>query len=49
MIGEREVLILSSQVRMKRKMLDLKLEDKIPRSENRKRTKMNDIVEYRLK
>ena len=34
---------------MERKMLDLKLEDKIPCSEIRKRTKIIDIIEYTLK
>ena len=32
-----------------KEMLDLKLQDKIPCSEIRKRTKMNDIIEYTLK
>ena len=31
---------------MERKMLDLKLKDKIPCSEIRKRTKIIDIIEY---
>ena len=34
---------------MEKKMLDLKLQDKIPRSEIRKRTKITDIIEYTLK
>ena len=34
---------------MERKMLDLKLKDKIPCSEIRKRTKIIDIIEYTLK
>ena len=34
---------------MERKMLDLKLQDKIPCSEIRKRTKVTDINEYTLK
>ena len=32
-----------------REMLDLKLQDKIPSSEIRKRTKLTDIIEYTLK
>ena len=36
-------------IRYKRKMLDLKLKDKIPCSEIRKRTKIIDIIEYTLK
>ena len=38
-----------AQRAMERKMLDLKLEDKIPCSEIRKRTKIIDIIEYTLK
>ena len=34
---------------MERKMLDLKLKDKIPCAEIRKRTKIIDIIEYTLK
>ena len=34
---------------MERKMLDLKLQDKIPYSEIRKRTKTTDMIEYTLK
>ena len=34
---------------MEMKMLDLKLQDKIPCSEIRKRTKIIDIIEYTLK
>ena len=34
---------------MERKMLDLKLQDTIPCSEIRKRTKISDIIEYTLK
>ena len=34
---------------MERKMLDLKLKDKLPCSEIRKRTKITDIIEYTLK
>ena len=34
---------------MGRKMLELKLQDKIPCSEIRKRTKIIDIIEYTLK
>ena len=34
---------------MERKMLDLKLQDKLPSSEMRKRTKIIDIIEYTLK
>ena len=34
---------------MERKMLDLKLKDKIPCSEIRKRTKIIDIIECTLK
>ena len=36
----------TAQRAMERKMLDLKLEDKIPCSEIRKRTKVIDIIEY---
>ena len=39
----------TAQRAMERKMLDLKLKDKIPCSEVRKRTKIIDIVEYTLK
>ena len=39
----------TSQRAMERKMLDLKLQDKIPCSEIRKRTKIIDIIEYTLK
>ena len=39
----------TAQRAMERKMLDLKLQDKIPRSEIRKRTKIIDIIEYTLK
>ena len=39
----------TSQKAMERKMLDLKLKDKIPCSEIRKRTKIIDIIEYTLK
>ena len=38
-----------AQRAMERKMLDLKLKDKIPCSEIRKRTKIIDIIEYTLK
>ena len=34
---------------MERKMLELKLQDKIPCSEVRKRIKISDIMEYTLK
>ena len=34
---------------MERKMLDLKLQDKIPCLEIRKRTKIIDIIKYKLK
>ena len=34
---------------MERKMLDLKLKDKMPCSEIRKRTKIIDIIEYTMK
>ena len=39
----------TAQRAMERKMLDLKLQDKIPCSEIRKRTKVIDIIEYALK
>ena len=39
----------TAQRAMKRKMLGLKLQDKIPCSEIRKRTKKTDIIEYTLK
>ena len=39
----------TTQRAMERKMLDLKLQDKIPCSEIRKRTKINDSIEYTLK
>ena len=39
----------AAQRAMERKMLDLKLKDKIPCSEIRKRTKIIDIIEYTLK
>ena len=39
----------TTQTAMERKMLDLKLQDKIPCSEIRKRTKIIDIIEYTLK
>ena len=39
----------TAQRAMERKMLDLKLQDKIPCSEIRKRTKITDIIEYTLK
>ena len=39
----------TAQRPMERKMLDLKLQDKIPCSEIRKRTKIIDIMEYTLK
>ena len=39
----------TAQRGMERKMLDPKLQDKIPCSEIRKRTKITDIVEYTLK
>ena len=39
----------TAQRAMERKMLDLKLKDKIPCSEIRKRTKIIDIIEYTLK
>ena len=39
----------TAQRAMERKMLDLKLKDKIPCSEIRKRTKFIDIIEYTLK
>ena len=39
----------TAQRAMGRKVLDLKLKDKIPCSEIRKRTKFNDIIEYTLK
>ena len=34
---------------MERKMSDLKLQDEIPWSESRKRTKITDIIKYTLK
>ena len=39
----------TAQRAMERKMLDLKLKDKIPCSEIRKRLKNIDIIEYTLK
>ena len=39
----------TAQRAMERKMFDLKLKDKIPCSEIRKRTKIIDIIEYTLK
>ena len=39
----------TAQRAMKSKMLDLKLQDNIPYSEIRKRTKIVDIIEYTLK
>ena len=39
----------TAQRAVERKMLDLKLKDKIPCSEIRKRTKIIDIIEYTLK
>ena len=39
----------TAQRAMERKMLGLKLQDKIPSSETRKRTKIIDIIEYTLK
>ena len=39
----------TAQRAMEKKMLDLKLKDKIPCSEIRKRTKVIDIIEYTLK
>ena len=39
----------TAQRAMERKMLDLRLQDKIPCSEIRKRTKVIDIIEYTLK
>ena len=39
----------TAQRAMERKMLDLKLKDKIPCAEIRKRTKIIDIIEYTLK
>ena len=39
----------TAQIAMERKMLDLKLKDKIPCSEIRKRTQIIDIIEYTLK
>ena len=39
----------TAQKAMERKMLDLKLQDKIPCLEIRKRTKIIDIIEYTLK
>ena len=39
----------TAQWAMERKMLDLKLKDKIPCAEIRKRTKIIDIIEYTLK
>ena len=41
--------LTTAQRAMERKMLDLKLKDKIPCSEIRKRTKIIDIIEYTLK
>ena len=41
--------VFIAQRAMERKMLDLKLKDKIPCSEIRKRTKIIDIIEYTLK
>ena len=39
----------TAQRAMERKLFDLKLQDKIPCSEIRKRTKIIDIIEYTLK
>ena len=39
----------TAQRAIEKKMLDLKLQDKIPGSEIRKRTKIIDIIEYTLK
>ena len=39
----------TAQRAMERKMLDLKLQDKIPCSEIRKRTKIIDIIDFTLK
>ena len=39
----------TAQRAVERKMLNVKLQDKIPCSEIRKRTKMIDIIEYTLK
>ena len=39
----------TAQGAMEREMLDLKLQDKIPCSEIRKRTKTIDVIEYTLK
>ena len=39
----------TAQRAMEKKMLDLKLKDKIPCSKIRKRTKIIDIIEYTLK
>ena len=39
----------TAQRAMERKMLDLELQDKIPYSEIRQRTKLTDIIEYTLK
>ena len=39
----------TAQRAMERKMLNLKLQDKIPCSEIRERTKIIDIIEYTLK
>ena len=41
--------LITVQRAMEKKMLDLKLKDKIPCSEIRKRTKIIDIIEYTLK
>ena len=39
----------TAQRTMERKMLDLKLQDKTPFSEIRKRTKITDVIECTLK
>ena len=41
--------LTTAQRAMERKMLDLKLQHKVPCSEIRKRTKIIDIIEYTLK
>ena len=47
--GQLTNKLRSAQRAMERKMLGLKVQDKIPCSEIRKRTKIVDIIEYTLK
>ena len=48
-INNGQAKLKTAQRAMERKMLDLKLQEKIPYSEIRKRTKIIDIIEYTLK